>query len=69
MVGTHTSPKSTLGSWKCKGDLNLRQSVPEQVVDVVENQLRHITKTKMIRVSEFFKDFDPLRSGYITSEV
>ena len=34
----------------------------------VEDQLRHVTQIKRIRVSEFFKDFDPLRSGYITSK-
>ena len=34
----------------------------------VEDQLRHATQMKRIRVSEFFKDFDPLRSGYITSK-
>lgn len=35
----------------------------------VEEQLRHVTQIKRIRVSEFFKDFDPLRSGYITSKM
>lgn len=34
----------------------------------VEDKLRHVTQIKRIRVSEFFKDFDPLRSGYITSK-
>ena len=36
--------------------------------EAVEVQLRHVTQTKMIRVSEYFKDFDSLRSGFITSK-
>ena len=41
-------------------------SLPPSVVCDVENRLRHATQR--IRVSEFFKDFDPLRTGFITSE-
>ncbi|CAK8698532.1 unnamed protein product [Clavelina lepadiformis] len=33
----------------------------------VENDIRTVLKTKRVRVSEFFKDFDRLRSGYITA--
>ena len=41
-------------------------SLPPSVGCDVENRLRHATQR--IRVSEFFKDFDPLRTGFITSE-
>ena len=41
-------------------------SLPPSVGCDVENRLRHATQT--IRVSEFFKDYDPLRTGFITSE-
>ena len=41
-------------------------SLPHSVGCDVENRLRRATKR--IRVSEFFKDFDPLRTGFITSE-
>ena len=34
----------------------------------IEEKLHHSTQIKRIRVSEFFKDFDPLRSGFITCE-
>lgn len=33
----------------------------------VENKLKYFIQDRAIRVSEYFKDFDPLRSGYITS--
>lgn len=32
----------------------------------IEAKIRHTTQTKRIRVSEFFKDYDPLRSGFIS---
>jgi Ca2+-binding EF-hand superfamily protein len=35
-------------------------------LDDVEKKLKHIVNERRIRVSEFFRDFDPLRSGYIT---
>ena len=38
------------------------------VGSAVEERLKHATQTRRIRVSEFFKDYDPLRSGFITSE-
>ena len=41
-------------------------SLPPCVGCDVENRLRHATQR--IRVSEFFKDYDPLRTGFITSE-
>ena len=41
-------------------------SLPPSVGCDVENRLRHATQR--IRVSEFFKDYDPLRTGFITSE-
>ena len=46
---------------------NSTATVAFKSAENVEDQLRHVTQTKRIRVSEFFKDFDPLRSGYITS--
>lgn len=33
----------------------------------VEERLRRTSQTGRIRFSEFFKDFDPLKSGVITS--
>ena len=41
-------------------------SLPPCVGCDVENRLHHATQR--IRVSEFFKDYDPLRTGFITSE-
>ena len=41
-------------------------SLPPSVGCDVENRLRHATQR--IRVSEFFKDYDPLRTGFVTSE-
>lgn len=41
----------------------------QSAVTRVESQLRYYVQKKMVRVSEFFKDFDSLRSGYITSEL
>nr|CAB3262790.1 uncharacterized protein LOC100183292 [Phallusia mammillata] len=35
-------------------------------LEKIENDIRTTLKTKRVRVSEFFKDFDRLRSGYIT---
>lgn len=47
---------------------NSTSAVAFKSAENVEDQLRHVTQIKRIRVSEFFKDFDPLRSGYITSK-
>lgn len=32
----------------------------------LENDIRTLAQTKRIRVTEFFQDFDKLRSGFIT---
>ena len=37
-------------------------------LQLIENRLRAHSYTKRIRVEEFFKDFDRLRTGYITTE-
>jgi len=34
----------------------------------VEDRLRAAIKYKNVRIREFFRDFDPLRKGSITSE-
>ncbi len=34
----------------------------------IEVRLRHAAKYKRLRVTEYFKDFDPLRSGFISSK-
>ena len=39
------------------------QAVPEQV----EDRVRLAALAKRVRKTEFFKDFDKLRTGYITS--
>ena len=36
---------------------------------VIETNLRTLAQTKRIRVTEFFQDFDKLRSGYITGNI
>ena len=40
------------------------QAVPEHV----EDRVRLAALAKRVRTTEFFKDFDKLRTGYITSE-
>ena len=40
------------------------QAVPERV----EGRVRLAALAKRVRTTEFFKDFDKLRTGYITSE-
>ena len=45
-----------------------RLGIIQHTGDDVEIQLRHLTQIKMIRVSEYFKDYDPLLSGFITSK-
>ena len=40
----------------------------QQTGDGIEVRLRHAAQDKMLRVTEYFKDFDPLRSGFISSE-
>lgn len=41
------------------------------VADVakVEEEIRNAALTKGIRTSEFFLDYDKMRSGYVTSKV
>lgn len=41
---------------------------PQPELTSIENKLKYIIQNRGIRVSEFFQDYDPLRSGYITSE-
>ena len=38
------------------------------ISDQVEDHIRTLSLTKRIRPSEFFLDFDRLRSGYVTGE-
>ena len=42
------------------------RNTPEDVEDVIA-RLRQLAKQQGIRISEFFRDFDRLRSGYITA--
>ena len=42
----------------------MAQAVPEHV----EDRVRLAALAKRVRTTEFFKDFDKLRTGYITSE-
>ena len=42
----------------------MAQAIPEQV----EDRVRLAALAKRVRTTEFFKDFDKLRTGYITSE-
>lgn len=42
--------------------------MPESRVEVIEDQIRTTVQLKSVRVAEFFKDFDRLRSGYVTSK-
>lgn len=66
-MDTSTPPEMTLDRWKQQQEKTKMMQNTRSEVNLVEKQLRHVTKTKMIRVTEFFKDFDPLRSGFITS--
>ena len=36
------------------------------VASTIEENVRTIAQTKRIRVSEFFQDFDKLRSGFVS---
>lgn len=35
---------------------------------LMKEEIRTLVQTKRIRVTEFFQDYDKLRSGYVTSE-
>ena len=37
-------------------------------VDNIHNSIRTLSQTKRIRVTEFFQDFDKLRSGFVTGK-
>ena len=39
---------------------------PDDIEDVI-SRIRTLAKQQGIRISEFFRDFDRLRSGYITA--
>lgn len=54
----------------CSPRTHFPSATTDQVKDAssLEDRLKYITQIKRIRVSEFFKDFDPLRSGFITSK-
>lgn len=54
----------------CSPHTHFASTTTDQVNDAssLKERLKYITQIKRIRVSEFFKDFDPLRSGFITSK-
>jgi len=45
--------------------IDIKKDVPNDVEDVLA-KLRQACKEQRIRISEFFRDFDKLRSGFIT---
>ena len=45
-----------------------RLSSAEPTDDNIESKLKYLIKDRCLRISEYFKDYDPLRSGYITSQ-
>ena len=45
------------------------QSALPSIDTQLEERLRRASQTGRIRFSEFFKDFDPLKSGVITSRL
>lgn len=45
--------------------VDIKKDVPDDVEDILA-KLRQICKEQRIRISEFFRDFDKLRSGSIT---
>ena len=45
------------------------QSALPSIDTQLEERLRRASQTGSIRFSEFFKDFDPLKSGVITSRL
>jgi Ca2+-binding EF-hand superfamily protein len=49
-----------------KVELDIVKHKPEDIEDVLA-RIRVICKQQRIRVSEFFRDFDKLRSGFITA--
>ena len=67
-VGSHSTPQQFSLAVNQKAEQEKWQQSMQEAVARVESQLRHIVQKKMIRVSEFFRDFDPLRSGYIPSK-
>ena len=45
--------------------IDIKKDKPEDVQDILA-KLRQLCKEQRIRISEFFRDFDKLRSGFIT---
>lgn len=45
--------------------IDIKKDVPDDVEDIIA-KLRQNCKEQRVRISEFFRDFDKLRSGYIT---
>ena len=44
------------------------QQVPVSIKQI-EDRIRNAVNAKKVRCTEFFKDFDRLRTGYITSKI
>ena len=42
--------------------------VADAALDNFHNSIRTLAQTKRIRVTEFFQDFDKLRSGFVTGK-
>jgi Ca2+-binding EF-hand superfamily protein len=45
--------------------IDIKKDVPDDVEDVLAKLRQHCSEQR-VRISEFFRDFDKLRSGYIT---
>lgn len=39
------------------------------VTSQIESNIRTLAQTKRIRVTEYFQDYDKLRSGYVTRKL
>ena len=46
-------------------EIDIKKDIPDDVEDILA-KLRQMCKEQRIRISEFFRDFDKLRSGSIT---
>jgi len=46
--------------------IDIKKDKPNDVDDIIA-KLRQLCKEQRIRISEFFRDFDKLRSGFITA--
>ena len=63
---TPTTSKSMCNAFQRDPSTAVKMAAAVGVSPLMSDEIRTLAQTKRIRVTEFFQDYDKLRSGYVT---